>query len=306
MKNKFEKIRSNILKFEYNILSIDVGGGGVKMGIYKTNPLIINPLLISNLLFFNIEGDKTEDNLYKCFKDKIKKLENLQIIDIVCTSMSNDYKIFKNWRSFDKNEKNNLEGILKRMFIQKFKLKYYDENDVKCHSIGCRAVHGILNKKISTFTLALGTSPGLYIIDHNGIKIPYSGGLIKKKKYLWETNLKLGSKHLTKNTLENKKNNNKQLNEWINKNKNYFINVWNNIIKPIFITGDSKLLYKWKLKQPPRFIFMAGGMSEWRLSGYISLMNEWLQSSSKIYNKTEIVNAPRHSALIGAACLPFL
>ena len=59
MKNKFEKIRSNILKFEYNILSIDVGGGGVKMGIYKTNPLIINPLLISNLLFFNIEGDKT-------------------------------------------------------------------------------------------------------------------------------------------------------------------------------------------------------------------------------------------------------
>ena len=303
MSNQFEDLRNNILNYSFTVLSLDIGGGGVKMGVYKVNPILRIPLLISTVKQFSVKGEKTLENVFEHFQKKIKSVTK---IDFVCTSMSSTEKIFKNWRSMSKNNKEEISGAISNVFTKKYGLKYFEKNDVFCHSLACRSISGILDKKISSVTFVFGTSPSLIVIDENGEKVEKSGGLIKNKGYLWQTflNQDLGSSSCTKYPPKNNQNRSSCLDNWSKENKFYFFKVWNKLLKPIFISGGNKYLNGWTGKAP-KFIFMAGGMSQYRLSGYIGVMNNWLQSSSNKYKNTQIVLAPRNSGLIGASCLPF-
>lgn len=302
-----KKIRKKIFEFEYKVLSIDIGGSGMKIGIFKINPILRIPILSSTLKKKNIELDNPEENIYNFIKEYIEdKKKNLKF---ACISLSDEIKIFKNWRSINKNKRNNYRGLLKKILTNKFNLQVYEINDIEAHSIGCRTINGILNKRYITFTLVLGTSPSIFISDKDGKIIKNSNKLIKKKKYLWEynsINKSLGAKSYQekKNIILNK--NNEILDELIIENKYYFIKVWNTILKPIFISGGNDKLNFWNFDEPPRFIFLTGGLAHSKLSGYISLMNSFLKKSSKLYKNTEIVLGPINSGLIGTSCLPFL
>jgi|SaaInlStandDraft_1057018.scaffolds.fasta_scaffold04052_11 hypothetical protein len=305
MSNKFEKIRDKILNYNFTILSLDIGGGGIKIGVYKINPIVRIPLLVSRVKQFSIKGEKTYENVLKHFQKNIKNIEK---VDFVCVSMSNIKKIFNKWRLMSNDNKNKLKNInFSKIFTENYGLKYFSKNDIFCHSVACRLSFGILGKKISSITFIFGTSPSLIIIDENGKEVEKSGGLVKNRDYLWSKhyfNKDFGTMSFKREPPKNNKNNS-SLDNWNNENKHYFFKVWNKLLKPIFISGGDKNLNSWTGK-PPRFIFITGGISQYRLAGYIGLMNNWLQQSSDKYKNTQILLGPRNSGLIGASCLPFI
>ena len=303
MSNQFEDLRNNILNYDFTVLCLDIGGGGIKMGVYKINPIVRIPLLISTVKQFSIKGEKTLENVFEHFQKKIK---NTTKFDFVCTSMASTEKIFDNWRLMTKNNKIKIKNVISNVFEKKYGLKYFEKNDIFCHSLACRSVSGILDKKISSVTFVFGTSPSLIVINENGEKVEKSGGLIKNREYLWQTflNEDLGSKSCTEYPPKNNKNRSSSLDNWIKENKYYFFKIWNKLLKPIFISNGNKYLNGWTGKAP-KFIFLSGGMSQYRLAGYVGLMNNWLQASSDNYKNTQIILAPRYSGLMGAACLPF-
>jgi hypothetical protein len=290
---------------EFKSLCLDIGGGGIKIGIYKINQEHRVPYLVSEIKSFYIKGDKSIENIYNHFQRKVK---DVQKYDYICVSMSSTFKIFHNWRDIERNKRSDFDNMLKDTFINKYNIPYLEKPDVECHYLGCKYLYQLFNKKIMTCTFVLGTSPCIFVTGKNGKEIERSGGLIKGKDFLWQSSLHKEFDAIACNKYPPKKDTSKNaelsLEEWLEENKKYFWNFWNLLIKPIFISGGNDILNGWHFEKPPKYIFIAGGMSDWRLANYIPLMNKWLTKSSKFYKKTNIILAPRYSGLIGAACIP--
>lgn len=101
--------------------------------------------------------------------------------------------------------------------------------------------------------------------------------------------------------------------------------VWENIIKPIFLTGDKEIFNVWTKAKAPKFISFTGGVSEWKFSGNERLLSTWLNSEQErkamggrgginpvngqdenYYNTTNIVLGPVNAGLYGAAVFAYL
>tara|TARA_B100000131_G_scaffold317966_1_gene360924 strand:- start:95 stop:1006 length:912 start_codon:yes stop_codon:yes gene_type:complete len=303
MSNKNKSLTKNV-----DILCFDIGGTGIKCAIYKINPILKIPVLSSNIIKFNIKKEENLDKMSNNF-EKILKKNCFNKCNIFSVSNGKNYKIYTNWMNFSIYEKENSINIIK-YYASKHKKSYFENNDRYSHYIGCSIVNGILNKNISTFNLIFGTSPCIYITDNYGKEIKNSGNLVKNYNNMFESqSLKneFGA-YRYKNIPDNFSINNKNmLDDYNEDNKLFFNKICNIIIKPIFLSNKgSKYFNKWTLNYPPKYIFFCGGMVEWKLAGYVPIINKWLKSKSTFLKDTNVMLAPSNSALIGSSVYPYM
>ena len=370
-----------------NVLSLDVGGGGLKIAIFSVDITNLSrPILKSKIIHvsFGLELHTAELILTHLIKqisgdeEGCIGYDNSQYtIHHISICLSEYRKMFTDWKvpeGLTDKLTEHLEGYVFPGVCTHFNIAnhtLYKNSDTIVHSIASRAMYGILQPReglnCTSVNIAIGTSPTLTITDENGNILGGGDGrapaeLFKDRAHkptnLYDTYLNslLGAGSTTskneaqlriKDVLSEYPRDIGDLRKRISGISHglanfppqgvmdraeyelfrhagafgafgafFAITIWEHFIKPIFIEKEASQLFNhWWLEQAPSYICFTGGVSEWKLSGFVRVLNELLikeqntnplnERGPTFYDNTKIVMGPENAGLVGAALLPF-